>query len=111
MIVQPNVDQPLHKPALSVPRGRLGVVLIATSLAMASTGVGIEPVAAAASRPDPSYSMSPVVDRPAPVFWDQQEHQRVGAAAYRYELNDPSRALTLSTWYYLAFIPNGDRIR
>jgi hypothetical protein len=85
-------------------------VVVAWSLATAVIGVGVEP-AAAVPGPNASDRMRAVVDSPAPRFWDQQEHERVGAVAYRYEVDDPSRADTLSAWYYVAFTPNGDRIR
>ena len=53
----------------------------------------------------------PVVDVPAPFFWDRQLHLRVGAKAYRFELDDPRRSADMSTWYHLAFVADGDRLQ
>ena len=53
----------------------------------------------------------PVVDAPAPFFWDRQRNRRVGARAYRFELNDPTRGPDMSAWYHLAYVIDGDRLQ
>jgi hypothetical protein len=52
-----------------------------------------------------------VVDVPAPLFWDAQTHRRIGGDADRFELDDPSDAVALSTWYHLSYVDGGDRIQ
>lgn len=58
-----------------------------------------------------SDDAGPVVDAPAPFFWDDQEHRRGGAAAHRFEADDPSVAFEVSAWYYLTVVSGGDRLR
>jgi hypothetical protein len=54
---------------------------------------------------------APVIDVPAPLFWDAQAHQRIGGNADRFELGDPSDATAMSTWYHLSYVVGGDRIQ
>ena len=53
----------------------------------------------------------PVADEPAPYFWDSQSGRRAGAEAGRFELGDPGHEPTLSSWYHLAYLAGGDRLR
>ena len=56
-------------------------------------------------------STDPVVDAPAPLFWDRQRNRRVGARAYRFELDDPHHGPDDSVWYHLSYVVDGDRLQ
>ena len=59
----------------------------------------------------PAATLSPVVDVPAPFFWDTQSHRRAGGDADRFELDDPGRVGEMSTWYFLTYVVGGDRLQ
>ena len=49
--------------------------------------------------------------RPRPVLLGPPTRSRVGARAYRFELNDPSHSSDMSAWYHLAYVVGGDRLQ
>ena len=51
------------------------------------------------------------VDVPAPFFMDAESGRRVGATADRFELDEPSWAPGLSSWYRLSYVVGGDRLQ
>jgi hypothetical protein len=67
--------------------------------------------ASARNTSDPRRQTGPVLDASAPLFWDDQTHQRVGADADRFELDDPTTVADQSSWYYLSYTVPGDRLR
>jgi hypothetical protein len=51
-----------------------------------------------------------VMAAPAPFFWDDQAHVRIGGDADRFELGDSSHAASMSAWYHLSYVAGSDRI-
>jgi len=54
---------------------------------------------------------APVIDSPAPLFWDAEAHQRIGGNADRFEVGDGGDVAERSAWYLLSYVVGGDRIQ
>jgi len=81
----------------------VAVGLVASPRAGVATPGAVRPVLPAA--------IEPVTDVPAPLFWDVEAGRPVGANAHRFEPDALGRASGLSAWYYLAYLPGGQRLR
>ena len=53
----------------------------------------------------------PAIDVPAPWLWNTEDAVRLGGQAIRIELDDADRQAAMSTWYRLAYINGGTRLR
>ena len=62
------------------------------------------------SSPSVTAGTLPVVDVPAPWFWDEISGQRVGGRAHRFELESPGRTAGMSAWYFLAYVLGDSRL-
>jgi hypothetical protein len=83
----------------------LGVLSTAGPSTTAVLALSAEPARVAVA------SASPVLDVPAPFFWDHEHNRRAGARAARFELDDPELASDMSAWYHLAYVVGGDRLQ
>jgi hypothetical protein len=96
--------------------GRLGAVLLATSVVGVPAAGGTGATEASAGRIEPSAgflepSAGFVVDVAAPWFWDGDAGMRAGADADRFELDELPAGTDLTDWYHVAYVDGGSRLR